>query len=128
MTATFTNTLPTAKDRMRYQLGDVNVAVPLEQDETYAANLTLYGEELGTAVMAEALASRYAQKPDSISDDSGSITWRERVKTWLALATRIRSGLSAASSSGVAGSITGTRGDEPTSEYVRPTGATWWTG
>lgn len=128
MAATFVNTLPTAKDRMRFALGDVAVAAPLEQDETYAATLTLYGEELGTAVMAEALASRYAQKPDSLSDDSGSISWRERVKTWLALATRIRAGLSSGGSSAVAGSITGTRGGETTSEYVRPAGATWWTG
>ena len=128
MTATFTNSLPTPKDRMRFALGDVNVDVPLEQDETYAANLALYGEELGTAVMAEALASRFAQKPDSLSDDSGSISWRERVKTWLALATRIRDSLSNGSGGAVAGSIVGNRGGETTSEYVRPIGATWWTG
>lgn len=126
MAATFDNTLPTALDRMRYALGDIVVAAALEQDETYAANLAIHGEPIGTAVMAEALAARFAQEPDSFSGDGTSITWRERVKTWLALATRIRQEEAAASSGG-AGSILGARGDETASEYVR-TSADWWTG
>ena len=126
MTATFDNTLPAALDRMRFALGDVDVAVALEQDETYAANLALHGEQLAIAVMAEALAARFAQDPDSFQTGSLAVTWRERVKTWLALANRIRAELSAVSGA-LAGALTGTRGDETTSEYVRSADRNWWT-
>lgn len=125
MAATYDNTLPTAKDRMRFALGDTNVAAPLEQDETYAAALAQNGEKLGQAVMAEALAARYAQRPDSLSSDGDSITWRERVKTWLALATRLRAEVAAGISGGATFRL-GSRGDEAESEYVRDAGA-WFT-
>lgn len=127
MVATFDLNLPTARDRMRFALGDTNVAAALEQDETYAATLTLHGEPLGTAVMAEALAARFAQEPDSVGIDGAlSVSWRDRVKTWLALAQRIRTELVVGS--GIAGAIAGTRGTATTSEYVRSAGGTWWTG
>lgn len=127
MTATFTNSLPTALDRMRYALGDVNVAAALEQDETYTANLSLHGETLGIAAMAEALAARFAQKPDTFGSAGMNVSWRERVKTWLALAARLRAE-TAMATSGVAASFTATRGDDTESEYVRTTAdAVWWT-
>jgi hypothetical protein len=127
MAASYDNTLPAARDRARYQLGDTDMAAALEQDETYDANLALYGESLAIAVMAEALASRYAQRPDSFTSTTGmSVSWRERVKTWLALATRIRDAQSLGGSTS-AGSIVGTRWDETDSEYVRPGwDAVWW--
>lgn len=127
MTATYDATLPTAKDRLRFALGDTTMTDVLEQDETYVAALTLYSEPLATAVMAEALAARFAREPDSISGAAGSISWRERVKTWLALAERMR-GAVATTSGAMAGTMIATRGDETQSEYVRPTDQTWWTG
>jgi osmotically-inducible protein OsmY len=128
MAATFDNTLPTARDRARYQLGDTNVAAPLEQDATYDANLALYGDALAIAVMAEALASRYAQQPSSIGSQGDSIAWGERIRTWLALAQRIRDEQSVSGAAG-AGSLVGTRCDETYSEYLRPVaGCVWWNG
>ena len=127
MTATFDNTLPTELDQMRFMVGDVDVAAALEQDETYASALALHGFKLGTAAIAEALAARYAQRPDSISSEDGSLSWRERVKTWLALATRLR----AEEAAGIAGGAIfriGTRGEAIESEYVRSAeGGNWFT-
>lgn len=125
MTATFDQTLPTAMDRLRRALGDANVANALRQDEEYAAVLArLEDNETAALVeMASGLASEYAQKPDSISDEDGAITWRERVKTWLALATAGRAELSAAATaaSNAASSIAVRRAhDYRRSEYRRP--------
>lgn len=126
MAATYDPTLPTAKDRVRYALGDTNVAAALEQDETYVANLTLYSESLAIAVMAEALAARFAQKPDSFGTDGLNVTWRERVKTWLALATTMRANATAAAGS-AASSFVATRNDDTDAEYVRFTADYgWW--
>jgi hypothetical protein len=131
MAATFDTALPTARDRMRYAVGDTDVAAaPLEQDETYDAVLALYGESLGTAVIAEALASRFAKEPDSISDDTGSVRWSERVKTWIAVANRYRAGGATSGSTG-ASSIVLTRDDEDADEYGRDivlTAVHGWTG
>lgn len=131
MAATFDNALPTAKDRMRRAVGDIDVdAVPLEQDETYLAALAQFGEDLGTAVIAEGLAARYAQRPTSISDDSGSISWGDRVKTWIAVANRYRAGGAMSSQTG-AGAIQLSRTGEEEDEYSRSTVLTavvGWTG
>jgi hypothetical protein len=84
--ATFDLTLPTALDRIRRSVGDTNTAAALRQDEEILAVLTLTGDEnLATAQVAAGLAVEYAQRPDSISDDGTSISWRERVKTWLTI-------------------------------------------
>jgi hypothetical protein len=130
MAVTYDDTLPTARDRARRAVGDTDVDLALEQDETYDAAITLYGEDLGTAVMAEGLAAKFAQEPDSISDDTGSVRWSERVKTWIAIANRYRTG-GATSSSSTAGAIQLTRGDDETDEYGRDivlTAVHGWTG
>ncbi|OJW05789.1 MAG: hypothetical protein BGO39_05015 [Chloroflexi bacterium 54-19] len=129
MGATYDSQLPTAKDRMRHSLGDIDMTAPLRDDETYAAILTKYGETEGTAVMAEALAAEYAQQPDQVTDDGTTVTWRDRVKTWLELAARLRKALAdtAAQSDSALQSVRPQRYDdrwEERSEYARPG---WWT-
>jgi len=117
--ATYDPTLATARDRLRFALGDTNVAAPLEADTTYDAAIAWHGETGAMRAMAEGLASRFAQKPDRISDGDFSVSWGERVKAWRALAA----GDGAATGSRAAGTVQATRGGEVTSEYVR----TWWT-
>lgn len=129
---TYDPALPDALSRMRHALGDTDGAAPLEQDETYLATLSLHGEALGTAAMAEALAARFAQQPDAVDVGGLSASWRERVRTWLALAARLRAEAGAAAgkaesaAAAIAGSIIGRREDRGASEYVRPAGV--WSG
>lgn len=126
MTATFDQTLPTAKDRLRRALGDAATTNALRQDEEYVAVLArLSGNETAALVeMAAGLAAEFAQRPDSISDEDGALSWRERVKTWLALAETGRAQLAdaaAAAASGGASSVAVRRDDDgPQWEYVRP--------
>jgi len=123
---TFNATLPTATDRLRRGLGDA-VAPGLRSNEEYAATLIRYPDEaLSLAVMAEGLAVEYAQQPDSISDEGTTITWRDRVKTWLALAGSARALVAStvAVTTSTATSLDTTReGDDPTSQYAAPM---WW--
>ena len=127
MSATYDSNLTTAKDRMRHRLGDVDMTNALETDETYAAMLALHGELLGTAVMAEGLAARFAQKPDSLSADGNAISWRSRISTWLELARQLRKD----DAGGGDGNATGggvmlaRRGGIPEAEYRRE--RAWWT-
>ncbi len=130
MAWTYSNTLTTPRDRVRYLLGDTDTTAQLEQDETVNAAIVLYGEALGTATLAEGLASRFARSPDSFGEGGLSVSWRERVQTWLTLASNIRSreaslaaqALADASASitGASGYLIGSRGETVTSEYVRP--------
>ena len=129
MAWTYSNTLTTPRDRVRYLLGDTDTTAQLEQDETVNAAIVLYGEALGTATLAEGLASRFARAPDTFGADGLSVSWRERVQTWLTLASNIRSreaslaaqALAAASAVlGGSGYLLGSRGETLTSEYVRP--------
>lgn len=93
MSATYDPTLTTALDRMRFHLGDTTV-VPEESalvpDETYTALLTLQGEALATATLAEGLAARFAQEPGLVTVNGKTISWKDRVSTWLELARRLR--------------------------------------
>ena len=115
--ATFDPTLATARDRVRFALGDTDVANALEEDVTYDVTIARYGEGEALRVMAEGLASRFARKPDRITDGDFSVSWGERVKAWRALA-------SGSTSNSTASTVTATRGEVIESEYVR----TWWTG
>jgi hypothetical protein len=134
MAATYDSNLPTPKDRMRHSLGDTDVTAPLRGDETYTALLAAYSETEATAVLAEALAAEYAQLPASFGAGGTTFSWSDRVKTWLALAARLRTALAE-----TAGTVSnqlhtiqprrgdwwgrGWDGDEERSEYVRPI---WW--
>ncbi len=122
MAWSYSNTLTTPKDRVRYLLGDTDTTAQLEQDETVDAAITLYGEALGTATLAEGLASRFARAPDTFGDGGLSVSWRERVQTWLKLAATIRSREASLAAAVIGGSgyLLGSRGERVVSEYVRP--------
>lgn len=122
MAFSFDLTLPAPRDRMRLMLGDT-VAPGLRQNETYDQMLIAFGEAEATARLAEGLAAQYAQKPTSLSDDTGSMSWSDRVKTWLELATRLR----AQAGGGPLGSASraASRGDEAIAEYLRPVSWVW---
>ncbi len=136
MAATFDQALPTAKDRVRRALGDADITDAIRQDEEYAAQLARTTDERETiAIMAEGLAAEYARKPDSLSDADGSISWRERVKTWLELAKRMRDGMAGeiAVGSQTAVSVAVDRDSEQLGEYDRHGyyghgGRAWYTG
>lgn len=114
---------------MRADIGDRGPSDWLRSDEEIAAQLARTPDErIATAVLAEGLAAEYARRPDSIGGPDGTISWRERVKTWIALAAAKRAEVTAdaATASGYASAsrhATRFDGDED-SEYVRS--ATWW--
>lgn len=117
--------LPSAMDRIRLAVGDADAMNQLRADETINALMTAHGEAEATARLAEGLATQYAQQPDSIGDDGSTISWRDRVKTWLELAKRMRAEAVAitAGIGSVAYSIGTTRGEVVEAEYRRPD---WW--
>lgn len=128
MTATYDNTLPTALDRMRFSVGDINFtdtepAGALRQDEEYDAILLLQGDwRLAAADMADSLAAQFAQSPDSFTATGDmSVSWKERVSTWLATARRLRTEVAdeaAASSTSSSMSVGPERDYVDSSEYA----------
>jgi hypothetical protein len=135
MAATYDQGLPTAKDRARFAVADLDVPDnALRQDENYYAVLALAGDErLGIALMAESLAAEFAQRVDSFSESGGiSVRWSERVKTWLALAKTIRDAWAVDVGAGEGATVEAVaiRANGTGSEYVRAPscwGATWFT-
>jgi len=93
MTATFDASLSTAKDRLRFALGDTDVTQPAAQDETYVAVLALNAadEQLAAIQMADSLILRYAQLPDVVDVDGAiKVSWKDRIPAWEQLAARLR--------------------------------------
>jgi hypothetical protein len=68
MTATFNVDLSTAKDRVRFIVGDTNMAAPETQDETIAALLAANAADENKAALAVAdyLLLLYAREPDTV--------------------------------------------------------------
>jgi hypothetical protein len=82
-------------DKARALLGDTtnDAATELVTDDHIDAALALYAFAGGVAFLASELAARFAQKPGSVSLPGGlSVSWADRVKTWLALAAQMRAG------------------------------------
>ena len=106
MGATFNPALLTARDRMRFDLGDTNVAVekdddadPLSlpvDDAVYAGVLARRGndERQATLDLADSLIARYAQLETKATVD-GVVTaeWGNRLAAWRALADRLRAAI-----------------------------------
>lgn len=93
MAATFNIALISATDRMRFDVGDTNVAAALWQDETYQGLLTRYdnNESRATLAAAEALLMRYGQEPNKVEITGAvKVEWEERIKMWGALVNRLR--------------------------------------
>lgn len=84
--------LTTARDRIRFAVGDVDDTAVLMQGgglTVYTQLLTLYGgnEEQAYRAAALALASYYSAQPSSLSVNGKSLGWADRVKTWKDMAT-----------------------------------------
>lgn len=98
MASSFDSTLPTPRDRARLALGDTGFLrgeaggqIWLLPNETLDALLE-QGYELGVAEAAEALVSQFSQLPTKLGEDEGlNQEWGERINSWKALATRMRS-------------------------------------
>ncbi len=92
--------LPTARDRLRFALGDTQ-APPDEllPDATYDATLTTFGgdEKQATLVLAEGLLARYALEPDSVDDEGQKASWKFRLSQWTMKANQLRGELATAS-------------------------------
>ncbi len=90
----------TDKDRARELLGDNAVtpgtsAIPDEDallsNEHINQILADRGSlALGTAWLADELVTRFAQEPGTVNIGGISVSWRERVEAWAALAKRLR--------------------------------------
>jgi len=111
--------LPTARDRVRSQIGDTGAGGWLLADETIDAYLAVYPESTATAKIARSLASQFARLPTSVAIPGGpSISWSARVGAWQQLAASIEGALG-----GAAGSLTSLTLSRPgmdldsTSEY-----------
>jgi hypothetical protein len=103
MAATFSPALATARDRMRFDLGDTNVgavkaagadplALPVD-DAVYDGALARRGgsERQALIDLAEALIAKYAQLETKASVEGvESAEWGNRLTAWRALATRLR--------------------------------------
>lgn len=87
----FDPSLPTARDRVRLLVGDVDALNPLLADETYNVLLLSQGEAGAVIWAAQALAAQYAQEPGSVGlPDGTTVSWRDRVTTWLLIAENTR--------------------------------------
>lgn len=97
MSATYNDTLPTDRDRVRAIIGATDVsseAAALVSDEHIDAVLD-WKQSLDGAVsfIAGELASQYAQQPGSVRLPSGlAVSWSDRVKRWSELAASAASG------------------------------------
>lgn len=80
----YTDTLPTDKDYVRFVLGDTGTT-ELLSDAQILAELARNTRNGTIAFLAQGLAARYAQMPTSVSSNGKSVSWAERVKYWLSL-------------------------------------------
>jgi hypothetical protein len=93
---TYDETLPSPKDRIRLSLGDTDGLDPLLSDETILSALDQYAglgdlaEPATTAFLARSLAARFGRIPSSMTIPGGpSLTYGDRVKSWLELASKL---------------------------------------
>lgn len=130
---TYDESLSLPRDRVRLRIGDINPLNPLRQDETIAALVGAVGELGAIEVLATSLATEYAQRPDSISDNGQSISWSKRVTAWEGIAAQARKELAAQNAvpaDALDSMLTGlrpVRSDmEHRAEYVRERGDFSW--
>lgn len=90
-TYTFDPSLGTAKDRLRFRVGDTNGEPQwFIADETYEALASLYYEDEAEARSAETIGAICAQLSTRVIQRSLQIYYSDRAKDMFALATRIR--------------------------------------
>lgn len=91
----YDDTLPADLDKARALIGDTSndSATELVTDDHIDAVLALYPFNGAVAWLAEELATRFAQKPGSVTLPGGlSVSWSARVSAWQALAKQMRAG------------------------------------
>lgn len=92
-TASYDPSLAAARDRLRFTLGDTDVAAFRAPDATYDAVLASVGndERSATIALAEAFAAAADQEPDEVDVQDGATTrWKDKARAWRALAQRLR--------------------------------------
>lgn len=96
--ATYHEALDRPLDRLRYLLGDFDVAAPLLPDVTYAAVLAQqFGDErLAVIQLAGGLVTKYAQVATSTSIGGISVSFATRITGWRDLITRLTAEIAAA--------------------------------
>lgn len=123
MAATYDPLLPTDRDRLRFRLGDTDVPDnALVSDEQYDAMIAASGWRIAGAELAEGLAARFAQEPDSVSiGGTISVSWRSMIARWIGVAAQLRAEAAAATSAAGNGfrSFAPSRFDRDEAEYVR---------
>lgn len=98
MSATFSQALPSDRDRARLLLGDVpegavsgTVADALLQDETIDAVLGSYPFNEAVRQLAVSLVSRFGAEPDRYEEGNGlRLEWRNRLDAWKALIKELK--------------------------------------
>lgn len=92
MAFTFDASLSEARDRVRLRLGDtVDDGHELE-DETIDSVLARHDEREGTAVLAEALAARYARMASDWTDGDAREAYTKRAEQMSEIAKAVRNG------------------------------------
>lgn len=116
MATTFDPALLTARDRVRFQLGDTDMAKPLIPDETYDAQIAWYGgdEQKAARELARGLIAEYGRKPVNIKAGSVQVDYRERLTVWRGIVGRIDI---AVGGGGSLSSIRTSRFDDVSGEY-----------
>jgi len=90
MSATYKTTLLTARDRIRFRLGDVDVNRALLSDQEIAAVLTLKGgEDAALIYLAKGLLSQFAHQPTRVSADGTVFDFSERIGVWRELVAEL---------------------------------------
>jgi hypothetical protein len=83
MAATYDDTLATARDRLRYRLGDIILSAPLLSDASYDYALDTYvTEDAALAYLLPGLITRFSQLPDSYKEGGLSVSFKHRISAW----------------------------------------------
>jgi hypothetical protein len=92
MAATYSTTLATPADRIRFRLGDTDMGQPLLTDEEITGALTLYAQAENSALLylAQGLIRRYGRDPVVVQADGTSFNYSERVAVWREMIAEIR--------------------------------------
>jgi len=92
MAATYTSTLPTDKDKVRFLIQDTVVATAMLQDEEITAMLGIYGTYKSTAVACcEVLSAKFAGEAESKKIGNLTIDFRDKATKYAKLAILLRS-------------------------------------
>jgi hypothetical protein len=85
MAATYSTALSTAKDRIRFRIGDIDVATAaLLSDEEIAAVLSLKSsdEDAACLMLAKHLLAKHGREVVKITQDGQTLDFSERIPVW----------------------------------------------